>query len=423
MSLGDAAAADFKLQVVSNALLAQGVRPLLPTLWLSNEGDGLGYRNRMRVQVNRHHSERGGLERASIGVVPGVADCPVATQSVRVLLRALSKVVAESAALPPYFGDVVDHVEVRGSDSDGRAMIVLHLRQEEGGGEEREEGEEGEAIGALCLGPERLRSIKESLEDTILGEMRRGSERTPAPCFDVVEVCPSSGVRTITGGTDGDSGAAIPPRMQRFRVLEEEGTYTLVPATSFVQVNRNMNRSLVNLVCDLVAESLLAAPTLPQTVLDLYCGCGNYSLPVLKRNSGAQSHGVEWSQDAIGAAKLAAQLQGFESRATFEAGSVPTVAARLAELGQQYSVVVCNPPRAGLKAAAAASIGQLAQNAIVIVACNPSTLAIDLRALLSTPSDGEWVLQRVWALNMFPHTKHVECCAWLTRGGGGWQAG
>ena len=407
MPLGQPKAEESKLRKVSGALRQHGVEPRRPATWMAvttesigtrparvdpADGPALGYRNRMRVQVNRHATSG----QVTIGVVPGVTECPVVTPSVSRLLGALD----HAASLQPAsFHDIedLDHIEIRGADSDGLSLVVIHRDGDTMSGSSRD----AMAAGALM----RFKGLLQEC----LGDFDEDEED-----FEVVDAAAPRG-----GVTSG-----VP--LQRFQV-GDDGTYVLVPPTSFVQVNPAMNRTLVRRVCDLAQASLPPSPpegtTAVTSVLDLFCGTGNYSLPLLAGNPGLHIHGIEWSQDAIDAAQLAAQQQGLSARATFEAGSVPDVATRLLEQeAAQYDVVICNPPRAGLKPATAKAVAQLAREAIVYVACNPATLAADLNTVLSaspsssfSPALSPWILQEVRALDMFPNTKHVESCAWLTK--------
>ncbi len=129
--------------------------------------------------------------------------------------------------------------------------------------------------------------------------------------------------------------------------------------------------------------------------------------------AGLEGKGVEASAASIAALRRAAAEQGFDA-ASFEVGQVGEVARRWARAGERFDLVIVDPPRAGAKDALQA-IASLTAGALVMVSCDPVTLARDLRALRQRGL----VLEEVLAFDMFPQTHHVECVAWLRPARGG----
>ena len=167
----------------------------------------------------------------------------------------------------------------------------------------------------------------------------------------------------------------------------------------FAQVNLAQNRALVAVVAA-VAEELR-----PRRVLDLYCGMGNFSLP-LARRSGAVV-GVEEYAPAIDSARSNALRNGV-TNASFYARPAEGAAREFASA--PIDLVVIDPPRTG----AYALVGELidAKPAhILYISCDPPTLARDLvplchggyRPLWSRPFD------------LFPQTYHTESVTLLAR--------
>jgi 23S rRNA (uracil1939-C5)-methyltransferase len=140
--------------------------------------------------------------------------------------------------------------------------------------------------------------------------------------------------------------------------------------------------------------------------MDLYCGSGNFSLPLMA--AGLRGVGVESSQHSVSAATQAAREQELQGRfVTDDAGRYVSRA-----FGESRSVelIILDPPRSGVKQALAA-MAQVASRHICMVSCDPVTFARDLRAL----SDAGFSVELLEAYDMFPQTHHVESLAWLTR--------
>ena len=83
----------------------------------------------------------------------------------------------------------------------------------------------------------------------------------------------------------------------------------------------------------------------------------------------------------------------------------------LAEAGETVDVVLMDPPRAGSSRAFLTSLLTLAPKRVVYVSCNPETLARDLGVL----TKGGYAVRRLQPVDLFPHTRHVECVAMLTK--------
>lgn len=168
---------------------------------------------------------------------------------------------------------------------------------------------------------------------------------------------------------------------------------------SFTQVNWEVNQTIISKLLKAV-QSLGS-----KTFLDLYCGAGNFSLPLLA--IGLQGVGVESNPTAIATATAAAARQGLGGR--FLAEDVAIAVERLIVEQARFDVILLDPPRAGFKDVVP-KLAKLAPNHLFICACDPVTFARDLRGL----REAGFELQRLEAYDMFPQTHHVECAAWLT---------
>jgi 23S rRNA (uracil1939-C5)-methyltransferase len=182
--------------------------------------------------------------------------------------------------------------------------------------------------------------------------------------------------------------------------------------TDFTQVNRDINRVLVSRAVRLLA------PEPGDRVIDWFCGLGNFTLPLATR--AAAVLGIEGSPALIARARDAAALNGLAERTRFEASNLFEVTPEsLAELGPADRWLV-DPPREGAFAIAKAladlaeqpAVGWRAPRRIVYVSCNPATLARDAGLIVHRAG---YRCSAAGAVNMFPHTTHMESIAVFDR--------
>ena len=176
------------------------------------------------------------------------------------------------------------------------------------------------------------------------------------------------------------------------------GVELRAPGAAFTQVNWGVNQRLVQAVLEGTEERSA------KTFCDLYCGAGNFSLPLLAR--GLSGIGIEASKLAIAAAKRAATEQRLTA-ARFVAGDVRDALAKLPR-SEHFDVVVLDPPRGGAREILPELIRRAPRH-IAYCACDPVTLARDLRTLCDT----SYELSQVTGFDMFPQTHHFETLAWL----------
>jgi 23S rRNA (uracil1939-C5)-methyltransferase len=185
--------------------------------------------------------------------------------------------------------------------------------------------------------------------------------------------------------------------------LGEHGHATISRATSeFSQVNRAVNAVLVGrVVKGAVARGV-------RRFLDLYAGAGNFGVALAE--TGMAGTLVESEAKSAARARERADLS-----APGKLDVVPReVAGALAELSgrrERFDLVVLDPPRSGAKDALSGLVA-LEPPTIAYVACDPVTLARDVRSL----SSAGWRIGDVVCFDMFPKTHHVETLAWLERG-------
>jgi 23S rRNA (uracil1939-C5)-methyltransferase len=185
--------------------------------------------------------------------------------------------------------------------------------------------------------------------------------------------------------------------------LDEFGLKLDFGPTDFVQVNAAINRSMVARAIEL----LEVGPA--DRVLDLYCGLGNFTLPLARR--AAEVVGVEGEAGLIARARANADANGL-ANARFHVADLSVAPDRtLPWMRAGYDQVLLDPPRVGAREVLSA-VAHLAPRRVVYISCHTGSLARDLGVL--THELG-FRLRAAGVLDMFPHTTHVESIAVLDR--------
>jgi 23S rRNA (uracil1939-C5)-methyltransferase len=174
----------------------------------------------------------------------------------------------------------------------------------------------------------------------------------------------------------------------------ENGLVVEVDADCFSQVNHTQNRRLVALVMELArVESGIS-------LLDLYCGAGNFALPAARR--GAQVIGVDMDRWAVACAERNQKRLKLDG-ARFLAMPAGAAIRFLRRAAYRPSVVILDPPRAGA-ADVIDEIAALRPERVIYVSCNLPALSRDLRRLTAQ----RYQVESVRALDFFPNTHHLE---------------
>ena len=184
--------------------------------------------------------------------------------------------------------------------------------------------------------------------------------------------------------------------------LPEFGVEIRFRPTDFTQVNHVVNRILVRSVINLLD------PRPGEHIADLFCGLGNFSLPIASR--GAQVLGVEGNSELVRRAEDNARNNGLAARARFEVANLfeePNCAPFGANDGRGFDKLVIDPPRDGAVEVIKA-LGTRGPRRIVYVSCDPATLARDAQVLVHVKG---YRVAAAGVINMFPHTSHVESIA------------
>jgi 23S rRNA (uracil1939-C5)-methyltransferase len=167
--------------------------------------------------------------------------------------------------------------------------------------------------------------------------------------------------------------------------------------TDFTQVNADINRRMI----DKALEFLALEPS--DRVLDLFCGLGNFTLP-MARHCGSVV-GIEGSDEMVRRGYENAAANGIDN-AQFYAADLCKEFDTLTWAKPVYTKILLDPPRSGALEIIERIIPFQAQK-IVYISCNPATLARDAGEL----AKHGYRMTKAGVMDMFPHTGHVESIA------------
>ncbi|HDX8822598.1 23S rRNA (uracil(1939)-C(5))-methyltransferase RlmD [Klebsiella michiganensis] len=299
-----------------------------------------GYRRRARLSLNyqpKSQQLQMGFRKANASEIVDVVQCPVLVLTLGALLPAVRECLSELKSVRQ-----LGHVELVQADN-GPLMVLRHTAALPAADKEKLERFSQSHGLSLYLAPQ-----SEILEH-IRGE---------APWYT------SDGLRLVFSPRD------------------------------FIQVNDGVNQLMVRTAL----EWLDIQPQ--DRVLDLFCGMGNFTLPLAKR--AAQVVGVEGVPALVAKGQENAALNGLHN-VTFFHENLEEDVTRQAWAKHGFDKVLLDPARAGA-AGVMLHIIKLAPRRVVYVSCNPATLARDSDVLLQAG----YTIQRLAMLDMFPHTGHLE---------------
>jgi 23S rRNA (uracil1939-C5)-methyltransferase len=173
--------------------------------------------------------------------------------------------------------------------------------------------------------------------------------------------------------------------------------------TDFIQVNGALNEAMVGRAVEL----LELEPS--HAVLDLFCGLGNFSLPLATR--AREVVGIEGDAGLVARAAANARLNAI-GNAGFLAADLAADSSAAAWAGRPYDRVLLDPPRAGAREILPV-VGRSGARRVVYISCHPGSLARDAGLLVR---EHGFRLQAAGVMDMFPHTTHVEAVAVFERG-------
>jgi len=186
-----------------------------------------------------------------------------------------------------------------------------------------------------------------------------------------------------------------------FRIPESDIDIAFRPL-DFIQVNAGMNRRMIARTLDLLDLKST------DSVLDLFCGLGNFTLPIA-RKAGVVA-GVEGEAALVARSRENATRNGI-ANAQFFAADLAADQRATPWAQARYDKLLLDPPRSGA-AAVLEYLPRKGTDRIVYVSCHPGSLARDAGTLVDQHG---FRLVAAGAMDMFPHTAHVESIALFER--------
>jgi 23S rRNA (uracil1939-C5)-methyltransferase len=193
-------------------------------------------------------------------------------------------------------------------------------------------------------------------------------------------------------------------------VLPDFGVRIEFAPTDFLQINGPVNQGLVARAVSLLELSA------DSRVLDLYCGLGNFTLPLARR--AGRVLGIEGERGLVERARHNARLNGIENAEFIEADLASSASSASGEPGAPawlsgpFSHVLLDPPRVGARDVMR-TIARIGPQRVLYISCHPGSFARDVGTLVH---DHGFVVRAAGVVDMFPHTTHVESLALLTPG-------
>ena len=311
-------------------------------------GPEFGYRRRARIAVRWDVKSKQlavGFRAAASQDIVAIADCPVLVQPLQTLLSALPEVL-RGLRKPQALG----HVEIFSGTA--MALLVRHTAP---------------------LGDEDVARLQ--------------------------HFCQAQNAQLWLQG-EGDPQPQQADAELGYR-LESWNLQLAYRPGDFVQVNGPVNEAMI-------AQALAwLAPQAGERVLDLFCGLGNFALPLAQRV--AEVVAVEGVATMVARAQQNARSNGLENLHFYQADLSNPLDGAWMQKG--FSAVLLDPPRDGAFAVVK-QIAALGAERVLYVSCNPATLARDTAELLKQG----YRLKRAGILDMFPQTAHVEAMALFERG-------
>ncbi len=221
----------------------------------------------------------------------------------------------------------------------------------------------------------------------------------------LVDFARESGIVVFLQPAGPDSIQALEPaHIELSYALPAHDIEILFEPSDFVQVNAAMNRLMVDRALELLE------PSREDRLLDLYCGLGNFTLPLARHT--AETVGVEGDAGLVDRARKNAERNGIDG-ARFHCADLTLDPAQAPWLRDGYDKVLIDPPRSGALEMLP-HIAATGARRVLYISCHPGSLARDAGVLVR---DHGFALRGAGVMDMFPHTGHVESIALFERAG------
>ena len=331
----------------ANGLPQQKLEPIRASIW--------HYRRKARPGV-RHVPKKGGIlvgfrERKS-SYITSLMECHTLDARLSALLPGLHELLTRLSC-----GGAIPQIEMAAADN-GPALVLRHLQP---------------------LGEADIVLLKRFAQDRALQLfLQPGGLNTVKPLWPEA------------------------PEPLHYR-LDDYGLVLRFGPTDFIQVNGRVNELMINLAMELLN------PKPADSILDLFCGLGNFTLPIAR--SGARVLGVEGDAGLTGRGAENAALNGL-ANAEFRCMDLHRQNMDAPFINQKFEKVLLDPPRSGAEEVVKQLIPAIRPRVIVYVSCNPATLARDADTLCRSKG---YQMTHAGVIDMFPHTAMVESVARFER--------
>ncbi len=311
----------------------------------SPESYGYRIRTRLHIRQQKGINQVGYYARRSNTLVP-MESCPLLTKPINSVIRMLPEILPSPGTAP-----IPDEIQLQMSTDSG--LVAIHLP-----------------------GKKSVFGI-----DTML---KRCVSRDLPVC-----------------GVSADSDKGIIREGECHLEHRVGGLSFKVSGNSFVQANRYLFKQLID------QAIMLSSPAASDSVLDLYCGSGFFSLPIARFVESLT--GLDSDSSAIEDARRNAAEAGLKN--TCFSSIDDRHFFKIPEIYQKrFSLVLVDPPRTGLAPEVLKSLISMKPAKLLYVSCDPSTLGRDLRAL----TEADFRIRVIQPIDLFPHTYHLETLVFLT---------
>lgn len=349
---------EFKKNKVLGLLARVGIDqelPWQPTL----QSESAAYRRKARigVQFNKNNEATVGFRKKASNELINIRHCPILTTELSDIFAQLKKTIDQLSSL-----NSVGHVEVI---SASKPVVVV-------------------------------RQLTALLNNDKQVWLKAAAQHNWQLCFD-------NGNNHFTVINE-EENSVIPAPLALLQYQLLDNTVIKYQADDFIQVNHHVNQLMV-------AQALQwLALTATDRVLDLFCGLGNFTLPIAKHV--ADVVGIEGVPTMVTKAEKNAFINNVKNCRFFQADlNMPWQSQQVSESwqSQRYNKILLDPARAGAEVAVQ-QLQQYHAEKILYVSCDPASLARDSALLLAQG----YQIEKIALMDMFSHTKHIETMVLFT---------